>query len=84
LFLSSRKYDPDPDFFTHPGFTRSRIRHTALHDLNVPYIHRIHAGGEKGLTVGGLCEAVAGLKFNPGEHVYLENIDIQVMPGDRV
>jgi hypothetical protein len=28
--------------------------------------------------VGGLCEAVAGLKFNPGEHVYLENIDIQV------
>jgi hypothetical protein len=30
--------------------------------------------------VGGLCEAVAGLKFNPGEHVYLENIDIQVIP----
>jgi hypothetical protein len=35
--------------------------------------------------VGGLCEAVAGLKFNPGEHVYLENIDIQVRRGgDRV
>jgi hypothetical protein len=48
------------------------------------YTCRIHAGGEKGLTVGGLCEAVAGLKFNPGEHVYLENIDIQVMRGDRV
>jgi hypothetical protein len=49
------------------------------------HIHRIHAGGEKGLTVGGLCEAVAGLKFNPGEHVYLENIDIQVRRGgDRV
>ncbi len=35
--------------------------------------------------MGGLCEAVAGLKFNPGEHVYLENIDIQVRRGgDRV
>jgi hypothetical protein len=31
--------------------------------------------------VGGLCEAVAGLKFNPGDHVYLENIDIQVRQG---
>ena len=26
----------------------------------------------------GMCEAIAKLKFNPGECHYLENIDVQV------
>ena len=39
---------------------------------------RLHNGGEKGLTVEGMCEAIAKLKFNPGECHYLENIDVQV------
>eukprot|EP00088_Acartia_fossae_P023826 TRINITY_DN24820_c0_g1_i1.p1 TRINITY_DN24820_c0_g1~~TRINITY_DN24820_c0_g1_i1.p1 ORF type:complete len:204 (-),score=60.19 TRINITY_DN24820_c0_g1_i1:210-821(-) len=38
----------------------------------------IHPGGEKPLTVKGLCEGVTKLKFNPGECHFLENIDIQL------
>ena len=42
----------------------------------------IHAGGEgdevKPLTPRLLCEAVAKVGFNPGDHHFLENIQIQM------
>ena len=41
---------------------------------------KIHAGGEKEkpLTARLLCEAVAKVGFNPGDHHFLENIQIQM------
>merc|ERR1712108_20620 len=37
---------------------------------------KIHEGGEKPMTVRSLCEAVAKVGFNPGDHPFLENIQL--------
>merc|ERR1712111_322539 len=37
-----------------------------------------YKGGEKALKVKEMCEAVAKVGFNPGEHHFLENIQIQM------
>merc|ERR1719384_600232 len=39
---------------------------------------KIHEGGEKPLTVKSLCEGVAKVKFIPGDHHFLENIQLQL------
>jgi len=39
---------------------------------------KISMGGEKALTPRTLCEGVAKVKFIPGEHCFLENIQIQL------
>ena len=39
---------------------------------------KIHEGGEKPMTVRSLCEAVAKVGFNPGDHHFLENIQLQL------
>ena len=39
---------------------------------------KIHEGGEKPLTVRSLCEAVAKVGFNPGDHHFLENVQLQL------
>merc|ERR1712071_184657 len=39
---------------------------------------KIHPGGEKPLTARSLCEGVAKVNFIPGEHIFLENIQIQL------
>ena len=39
---------------------------------------KIHQGGEKAMTVRSLCEAVAKVGFNPGDHHFLENIQLQM------
>merc|ERR1719330_1356499 len=38
---------------------------------------KVFSGGEKPLTPKTLCEGVAKVKFIPGEHCFLENIQIQ-------
>ncbi|XP_023332136.1 uncharacterized protein LOC111704216 [Eurytemora carolleeae] len=38
----------------------------------------IHPGGDKKLTIKGMCEEIGKLNFNAGEHVFLENIEIQL------
>merc|ERR1712088_1189316 len=39
---------------------------------------KVFSGGEKPLTPRALCEGVAKVKFIPGEHCFLENIQIQL------
>jgi len=39
---------------------------------------KVYNGGEKALTPRMLCEGVAKVKFVPGEHCFLENIQIQL------
>merc|ERR1719222_280460 len=39
---------------------------------------KVFPGGEKPLTPRALCEGVAKVKFIPGEHCFLENIQIQL------
>merc|ERR1719206_466082 len=39
---------------------------------------KVFSGGEKPLTPRTLCEGVAKVKFIPGEHCFLENIQIQL------
>merc|ERR1719264_456361 len=39
---------------------------------------KVFSGGEKPLTPRSLCEGVAKAKFIPGEHCFLENIQIQL------
>merc|ERR1719430_1208314 len=39
---------------------------------------KVFPGGEKALTPRTLCEGVAKAKFIPGEHCFLENIQIQL------
>ena len=36
------------------------------------------------MTVRSFCEGVAKLKFNPGDHHFLENIEIQVGSGVKI
>merc|ERR1719495_2327856 len=43
----------------------------------------IYPEGEKPITVKSLCEGVAKLKFVPGDHHILENIDIQLREIDN-
>jgi len=39
---------------------------------------RVHEGGEKPMTVRSFVEGVTALKFIPGDHHFLENIEIQM------
>merc|ERR1719206_205946 len=39
---------------------------------------KVFSGGEKPMTPRTLCEGVAKVKFIPGEHCFLENIQIQL------
>ena len=43
---------------------------------------KIYEGGDKPLTVQGLCDGVAKLKFNPGDCHFLGDIDVQLREND--
>jgi len=45
---------------------------------------KIHEGGEKPLTAKVVCEAVAKVGFKPGDHHFLENIQLQMREIDGV
>lgn len=68
------------DFIIDPEQPKENFMPENMHKLKYTSLApiKIHAGGDKGLTLRGLCEAVAALNYNPGEHVFLENIDIQL------
>merc|ERR1719495_3006707 len=50
----------------------SKLVYTSLKPI------KIHEGGEKPMTARSLCEAVAKVGFNPGDHHFLENIQLQL------
>ena len=50
----------------------SKLVYTSLKPI------KISEGGEKSLTVRSLCESVAKVGFNPGDHHFLENVLLQL------
>jgi len=68
------------DFIVDPNQPKENFKPENMANLVYHSLRpiKLHNGGEKGLTVEGMCEAIAKLKFNPGECHFLENIDVQM------
>jgi len=68
------------DFIVDPNQPKENFEPENMHKLVYTSLKplKIYAGGEKALTARSLCEGVAKVGFNPGEHHFLENIQIQM------
>jgi len=68
------------DFIVDPNQPKENFEPENMHKLVYTSLKpiKIHPGGEKALKVKEMCEAVAKVGFNPGEHHFLENIQIQM------
>ena len=68
------------DFIVDPNQPKENFEPENMHKLVYTSLKplKIHEGGEKQLTVKTMCEAVAKVGFNPGEHHFLENVQIQL------
>merc|ERR1719346_21679 len=68
------------DFIVDPNQPKENFQPENMHKLVYTSLKplKIHAGGEKQLTVKTLCEAVGKVGFNPGEHHFLENVQVQM------
>ena len=70
------------DFIVDPAQPKENFEPENMHKLVYTSLKplKIYAGGEKEkpLTARLLCEAVAKVGFNPGDHHFLENINIQM------
>merc|ERR1712012_291598 len=72
------------DFIVDPSQPKENFNPENMHKLVYTSLKplKIHAGGEKQLTVKTLCEAVGKVGFNPGEHHFLENVQVQMREVD--
>merc|ERR1719429_382405 len=72
------------DFIVDPNQPKENFNPENMHKLVYTSLKplKIHAGGEKQLTVKTLCEAVGKVGFNPGEHCFPENIQVQMREVD--
>ena len=68
------------DFIVDPNQPKENFEPENMHKLVYTSLKplKIYAGGEKALTARSLCEGVAKVGFNPGEHHFLENIQVQM------
>merc|ERR1712080_762738 len=68
------------DFIVDPTQPKENFQPENMHNLVYSSLSplKIWEGGEKPLTPRLLCEAVARVGFAPGEHCFLENIQIQL------
>ena len=68
------------DFIVDPNQPKENFEPENMHKLVYTSLKplKIFTAGDKSLTPRSLCEAVAKVGFNPGEHHFLENIQIQM------
>ena len=72
------------DFIVEPNQPKENFEPENMNKLVYKSLKpiKIHSGGENSLTVKEMCEEVAKVSFNPGEHHFLENIQIQMRKVD--
>ena len=87
------KEKPIFSFYKGPVYWNDHLREVGVLNFNVNISYpdpekpvRIHEGGDKPLTVQELCEAIARIGFNPGNHCFLEEFDLTMrkINGDEV
>merc|ERR1719305_546790 len=80
LMDAGQEKDCGRDFIVDPNQPKENFQPENMANLVYSSLTplKVFSGGEKPLTPRSLCEGVAKAKFIPGEHCFLENIQIQL------